>query len=812
MQNHLIISKQSPSFPEYLDFQTLRKIGIEHLQRLSGKIWTDYNLHDPGITILEVLCYAITDLGYRNNLDTKDLLTPTPAPAPNQSSQAGKTDTLDSNFYTPDEILTCNPVTVLDIRKRLIDIKGVRNAWVETEDSPDPDTTIYINYAHSLLTYDQTDTETPSLNIKGLYTVYLDIDWNIFIESSKPLEEVIKEVTTVLLSHRNLCEDFDKIVVLHEESIGLKATIELNPEADPEETLIEIYTQIQNFLAPHLRFYTLQEMLDKGKSIDEIFAGRPSALPEHDWGTAYNTQLLGHYTSSQSHGFIDTNELEALTLPKIIYTSHLYQIILNISNIRAVQNLSIDSHTEGLSKSLAYPWYLHLTEKSHRPVLGIDYSYIQFTKHGRPVPVDQEEVKRRYKELYPANLANQKNAYDLDLSIPKGTHYDIADHYSIHHDFPPTYGISSDKLPESETQKRKAQAMQLKGYLIFYDQVLANYLSQLSQVRTLFSWDKDKWPKKNQNHTYFSQALDFPGVEEIIQKDQYADFLQTIIEDAPTALERRDRLLDHLLARFSEKFTDYVLNNYDENPLANHEVEILHNKARLLKEYPAISRDRFRAFNYYPSTQSPPRSTTRPDISGFQHRVARLLQIEEADPLKCSEDGERFYLLEHILLRPRKLKLISDGKLISDDIIVRPYLMPISTDGSQENTNLAANDPYSFWISAIFPNLSNGRFNDPTFRQFVESTIRLEAPAHIAIKIGWFNQKQMTQFEQAYHTWMVELKLSTIKEKPPSGFESALNCLVNVLSKLQSVPNSKGVLLANSQSRPAHDSDKIILR
>ena len=32
---------------------------------LSGRVWTDHNLHDPGITTLEILCYALTDLAYR---------------------------------------------------------------------------------------------------------------------------------------------------------------------------------------------------------------------------------------------------------------------------------------------------------------------------------------------------------------------------------------------------------------------------------------------------------------------------------------------------------------------------------------------------------------------------------------------------------------------------------------------------------------------------------------------------------------------------------------------------------------------------
>ena len=67
MPDYLSISKQKPAFPQYLNFQVLRDIGIKRLQALSSDLWTDYNLHDPGVTILEVLCYAITDLGYRNN-------------------------------------------------------------------------------------------------------------------------------------------------------------------------------------------------------------------------------------------------------------------------------------------------------------------------------------------------------------------------------------------------------------------------------------------------------------------------------------------------------------------------------------------------------------------------------------------------------------------------------------------------------------------------------------------------------------------------------------------------------------------------
>jgi len=58
-----------------LDFDLLRAEGIQHLENLATEVWTDFNAHDPGITILELLSYAITDLGYRTRmLPIADLL------------------------------------------------------------------------------------------------------------------------------------------------------------------------------------------------------------------------------------------------------------------------------------------------------------------------------------------------------------------------------------------------------------------------------------------------------------------------------------------------------------------------------------------------------------------------------------------------------------------------------------------------------------------------------------------------------------------------------------------------------------------
>lgn len=45
-------------------YKYLQDRSLEMVQKLSGNIWTDYNIHDPGVTILDILNYALYDLHY----------------------------------------------------------------------------------------------------------------------------------------------------------------------------------------------------------------------------------------------------------------------------------------------------------------------------------------------------------------------------------------------------------------------------------------------------------------------------------------------------------------------------------------------------------------------------------------------------------------------------------------------------------------------------------------------------------------------------------------------------------------------------
>lgn len=61
--------KKEDNYYSELQEKTLKRLG-----ELSGKVWTDFNVHDPGITISDYLNYALYDLYYRLQLPFENYL------------------------------------------------------------------------------------------------------------------------------------------------------------------------------------------------------------------------------------------------------------------------------------------------------------------------------------------------------------------------------------------------------------------------------------------------------------------------------------------------------------------------------------------------------------------------------------------------------------------------------------------------------------------------------------------------------------------------------------------------------------------
>ncbi|WP_339875678.1 hypothetical protein [uncultured Algoriphagus sp.] len=709
---------KNPKLAHSLDYELLRKEGMEYIESLSSSIWTDYNSHDPGITILEALCYAITELGYRVNFDIKDHL----------AEANGQT------FFTARDILTTAPLTIADYRKLLIDLPGVNNAWLFTDGKQE--IPIYLNCEEDLLQY---EANKRPLTLKGLYTVlldlsvdmelgdmnsgdivlenigfpfsptegidagefqvkfefpsinqinkrlldieftgftleknpsvlwayifkielingelvdlnfrvsipknpsqgkildshletmlqdsgYVDVVLNTYLAKVSKANLIIKNCIKTLHENRNLCEDFISVKPIDSEEVAFCFDVVVSPEIDIEKVQAEIYFTIENYLNPPITFYALGEQLKKEIPVEEIFEG----------------PKLGH-------GFIDTDELENAQLKQVIYASDIINLLMDLEGVREIKNFMMtkyDKNGKPVPGQMGVSWCLPITPM-HKPVLSPDYSKILFFKDGFPFLSRYEEVRDTVHLLHAQNNSGKLVPTFEDLPIPKGNPRDTLSHWPIQYDLPMVYGVGEYGLPPEPSNLRKAQQLQLKGYLMFFEQLLADFLAQLTEAKNLYSTDVIR-------QTYFSQYLGtikevgdilHPDMEKALTNDPgdplSQELWQKLYENKNQFQERRNRFLDHLLARFAESFSDYSLMMYRIN-MENISLEkiepeeLIEVKSNTLRNYPEISYGRSLAFNYFPQDENYQLDETKlwdtSNVSGLEKKVGQITGIKD---------------------------------------------------------------------------------------------------------------------------------------------------------------------------------------
>ncbi len=607
------ISTDPPKQPA-ADFRRLRSEGIQWIQRLAAHSWTDHNTHDPGITILDLLCYAITDISNRFNLDIKDLLT----------TPDGKTY---DSLYSPATVLTTNPVTPTDFKKLLLDIEGVSNAWIEKK--TDAYLPLYFFPANNTLRLSASQSNGESLVIKGLYNVSVDSATN----SSK--DTVINR----LHNSRNLCEDYQQVTLLAPQYIAVSGIVEIGQTEDINLTAARMLANISRFITPAVRFYTLAEMLAKGKTIDEIFNG-PALL----------------------HGFIDDDELNDISTKTELHTSDIIREMMDEPGVLRVSNVSIYANTSGDITNSGQNWYLQLAGNK-TPALDMGETNgpwlsdkLVFKKNGVAVSTNPDKIKAHYLKLMKAHAYPALPLRERDVVPEPGDYYPLDEYYSIQHHFPMVYGIGESGLPESASPSRKAAATQLKAYLLFFEQILANYHAQAAHLKNLFSFTNSFSP------TYFYQPLQqlVPGASNILVAGS-DERIAASIETDNVAQERQNRLLNHLISRFGESLSAYSMheksvehpfNTADSHSAATSVAataaadKLIESKRQFLANYPAISNNRGKAFNFMipdPETDN---------VSGLEKRIAAKIGLLPVTWHFSDRNVERYYLLEHLLLRP----------------------------------------------------------------------------------------------------------------------------------------------------------------
>jgi hypothetical protein len=740
-QNYTVLDRNNP-LPPSQDFKLLRSEGIEHIARLASDNWTDYNTPDPGITLLEAICYAMTEMGYRTGFDMKDLL----------SFKNPDENAWNCVFYTAHQLLHNQAITINDYRKLLIDIPGVRNVWLEPSKSYE--VPVYVDqdwkpepapaaparpvsheelcagdcneksHQGRLTVLGNTLPAMPmrTLELEGLYNVLIQYDEEVN-ETAK--EEVVRtEVLKRLHEHRNLCEDYIDVISVNPKTFTIDASFVLKPDADPEQVLADVFATVHRYFSPTVRFYTIDEMLKKGYRVEEIFEG-----------------------PALQSGFIDDSELERTDLFRDLRLSDIINDIADIDGIRAVTHFHIPR--EALNYEYFTEWITELREQRLVAKLDVGKSRALLCKESEIFKYNEESPlisRRRVQKLYHDIIARERGyrlkGHDTDFPIPVGEYSDLDVYIPIQNDLPHIYGVNPlYGVPGAPDQElREIQVKQLRGFLLLFDQLLANHLSQIAHLNNLFSFCDNQQTQYfsvlhneiagledllvgdedlvNWNNEYTALSLRkkekevdlefekeelallealLPAIEQnlklhpddkkikrklhaaledIAEEKNEISTLETEIEHISDKLEeiekkisnanqiagnleqhfgkilralldppagfvmRRNRMLDHLLARFGEDMTAYseLMRKWRESSEDDIEQRLIADKTRLLQDYLRAGSERGTGFNYFltaPENKDEEKANKQKtwggsNISGVERRVSRLLGFSKA--------------------------------------------------------------------------------------------------------------------------------------------------------------------------------------
>ncbi|MCK6692461.1 MAG: hypothetical protein L6Q97_10200, partial [Thermoanaerobaculia bacterium] len=623
MAKPVSISLKKPPYRS-MDYEALYREGIEFIQQYSGARWTDFNQHDPGITILEYLCFGLTDIGYRCNFPITDLL---------YSRENRRLKPANNAFFPPEKILPCAPLTINDYRRLMIDRlpDTIVNVWFEPVE-------------------DQRE------KYRGLYDVRLQINKESK-ESGTP-EQIRQKVAGLLSENRNLCEDIRHIHILEQQYLDIKTVIDLETDAPAEQVLATLIHRLEHFLSPKVNFHHPEEILASGMDINTLFDG-----PE-PW-----------------YGYIRMEDLKPLNT--VIYLSQLRDVIAATAGVRRAEKISV--LLNGIPQ---FEEVIHIPENTcmglsaaMKHLHGKETYPIEFRRNGQP-------VKPKFfmaEQILNALTAQEFKYFSQKIALkqtPASSEKDLGDigaYYSIQRFFPAVYGIGAYGLPREASAFRLAQAMQLKGLLAIFETLPASYLKQLTRIRDLFAIGEKpaagdgnvilldpgqirQTDTAETDATYFAAfPYDIPDIDPLLvaedpgappQKDKPRETdlaLHRILSANDETTDRRNEFLDHLLARFGETVDTDGLNRFlassDDSSAAKN--RLLYFKRRILQEYDTLSRDRGKGFDALSrnwNDQAPPKHTVTgklikwagmethtwvsPNVSGFKKRLCFLLHIE----------------------------------------------------------------------------------------------------------------------------------------------------------------------------------------
>ncbi|WP_322044098.1 hypothetical protein [Paraburkholderia sp. J67] len=451
------------SLPPGLDFAALLAEAIAYAQDTSGDDWTDYNEHDPGLTIAEQLCYALTDLGLRGQYEMTDLLA--------DKRGAIARDTL----FTGDRILTCAPLTANDYRKLVYDrVSGLKNLWLE-----------------------------PVPGMPGLYSAWIErFRWG-------DRDKLVAQVSDILCANRTLCEDIVSVDVLKWKQLELGGVLTLAPGADPDEVMGMVLFDLDWKLLPAPVTSAIDERIAAGEPLEQIYEG-----PRIELGTVEDTSLVERPTTV--HLSQVASVVQGVRGVSLLTGLH----FVNVDGDVDGDVLRLDDHAVPFVDipPQGGPWPFELRDSSGARVLpnaervGRVFHQRFMDERARESAAIRSTDSLSYRRLPSGRYLDIGRYHSIQHQFPVTyglSHYGIAEDFQWQAaDVEP--GITPPRSGPAAA-RRSAQVKQLRAYLMLFEQVLANAFAQLANARWLFSL------RPPEVRSYFTQSLaddreaDFPN-------------------------------------------------------------------------------------------------------------------------------------------------------------------------------------------------------------------------------------------------------------------------------------------------------------
>ncbi len=708
--------------------QALKGVALSTVQMLARDTWTDHNASDPGITILEVLTFVICDLCERLALPVEELLLPNP-------SMSGQP----RPYYTAPQILPSNPVTLNDHRRSIMDVEGVKNADI---------------------TRRMIEVEGDSKTIPtGQFDIKIDVDDGLAATADINETNILLErVRRQFLSRRNVNEDLAAITVLKKDAVVIKVKLSITSSVDPMQLVSKLFTRISDAIAPSVRKYQYDELVSQGLSGDKIFDG----------------PLL-------SQGFVKQSDLGLLKLPDTLYSSDIMVDLNSIEGLDAIISFCFSSPDSEADKDSLF-WRRSI-KAGHIPSLDLEQSY-------QALSIDIEGQAYSLPDLSEGELRTliQPKTTIFGNGLVSESHHAVESRYkqlgaytSLQHHMPKLFGLTEQRLNGPVTDKAVAEILQLKGYLTIFDQILSDQFAQLESLKTLLALpNKEPFERlarvfskmmssetltqvditqfwndvKTLPLTRLSQPVQgISGLAPLLgeyfkqyNKNGFQHYAEASF--SPVQLDRLQRSLQHLLARFSESTLDvnllkykavfagyaplFAADNYVLPPFdtSNSQpdaflLKLVHLKqiidlVYLLNQYPTLSRLRTGGFDYLSD------SPRRDFVSGLSERIMRFMGINNVHQLPLATNNrEGMYLLESELLRfgSDPLNNFKEGEYTPNTL---------------------------YFIAPEWPS----RFANTEFRALLEKQIVNSIPVYQQANILYLPRNSMSLFERLYFAWL----------------------------------------------------------